>query len=149
MAELASRWSSGGVEPFLIHFTAHFTALLCRHSSSRIYSSTFLMRLQNKSTNKKGMMGTMKRSKFEGFRAYKTKNTFGDDSSLLPSHLHCWSYLPVFEKRLTTCFWKSFENVLQKRAFEIILSNAKRFVRKQTATDVCQPICAVWVPKTV
>lgn len=152
MAELASHWSSWWpilpvpetnvvshwcwmndnvrslVEPFLIHFTAHFTTLLCRHSTSRIYSSILLTHLQNKSTNKKGMMGTMKRSVFEGFRTLKNKNTFGDDSRLFPSHLCCWSYLPAFEKSLTTCFWKSFENVLQKRAFDTILSNAKRFV---------------------
>lgn len=93
MAELASHWSSWWailpvpetngvshwcwmndsirslVEPFLIHFTTHFTALLCHHSTSRMYSFIFLTHLQNKSTNKKGMMGTMKRSMFKGPRA--------------------------------------------------------------------------------
>lgn len=135
------------VETFLIH--AHFTALLCCLSSSRIYSSNFLTCLQNKSTNKKRKMGAMKRSMSEGFSvSIKAKNAFGDDSRLLPSHFYCWSYLLAFEKSLTTCFWKSFENVLQKRAFGPILSIEKRFVRKQIAMVVCQPECVVWLLKT-
>lgn len=135
------------LETFLIH--THFTALLCCLSSSRIYSSTILTCLQNKSTNKKGVMWAMKRSLSEGFSvSIKAKNTFGDDSRLLPSHFYCWSYLPAFEKSLTTCFWKSVENVLQKRASEPILSNEKIFVRKQIAMVVCQPVYVVWVLKT-
>lgn len=81
-------------------------------------------------------------------QSIKTKNTFEDDSRLLPSYLCCWSFFTSHWKEPDSPFPKVFWKHLVEKSFEAILSNEKNFSRKQIPIDVCQPVCADWVLKT-